>query len=191
MHHRRLLTMQRGFTLIEMLVSIALFAVIMTMALGALLSLSVADRRAEAVKSGMDNLTFALDSMSRAIRTGSVYHCGTGGTITAQQDCSFGDVYFTFVNATGQQVYYQVDLTNSNCGTGYTSCIERSSNGVTWTPITSPDLVINSGEFTVVGASATVQPTVFLTVTGSVIISGTQQANFYMQTDATQRIYDL
>jgi len=180
----------RGFTLIEMLVSIALFATIMTMALGALLALSVADRRAEALKSAMDNLTFALDSMSRSIRTGSTYHCGAGGIAGSQQDCSSG-TYLTYVTATGSRVYYQFDTSDTNCGAGYTGCIERSTDGTNWFPITSPDLAVTGGSFTVVGASATLQPTVFINVTGTVTINGTQQNTFYMQTDVTQRIYDL
>src|SRR4051812_11444285 len=91
----------RGFTLIEMLVSITLFSVVMVMALGALLSLSVADRRAEALKSSIDNLTFALDSMSRAIRTGNTYHCGSSGTLSVAQDCTTGNNYITLITANG------------------------------------------------------------------------------------------
>lgn len=175
-----------------MLVSVALFATVMVMALGALLALSVADRRAEATKSAMDNMTFALDSMSRAIRTGSSYQCNTGIHV-GQADCAAGGTQISFTAATGGTVYYRLDKTTATCGqTGTIGCIERSFDNATWSPITSPDIVItNSALFTVLGQSATVQPTVLITATGIVQLTATQQTPFYMQTTVTQRIYDL
>jgi len=182
-----------------MLVSVALFATIAVMALGALLSLSVADRRAEAMKSAMDNLTFALDSMSRAIRTGSTYHCGSTGVYTTTQDCPTGSNFLTLATANGSRVYYQLDTAQdatSHCGqtTLPYGCIERSTDGSTWFPITSPDLVLSSTGFlfySTGAAVAGVQPVVLITTSGVVQITGAQQQTFRMQTAVTQRIYDL
>ena len=194
----------RGFTLIEMLVSIAIFSIVMTMALGALLALSVADRKAETLKSGIDNLTFALDSMSRAIRTGSVYHCGTGGTATSPQDCTgiSADTYITFLSSNGVQTYYQLDVAQdgtSLCGQTVLpyGCIERKQGAGAWIPITSPDIVIlNTGHLFDVKGSAfsssgdTVQPKVVITINATVPVSITQNTLVHMQTSVTQRIYD-
>jgi len=69
------LNLQKGFTLVEMLVSVAIFAVVMTVALGSLLAMSESDRKAQTLKSVINNLNFSLDSMSRAIRTGTTYSC--------------------------------------------------------------------------------------------------------------------
>ncbi len=190
--------MKRGFTLVELLVSVAIFSVVMTMALGALLALSVADRKAQTMKSAIDNLTFSLDSMTRAMRTGSNYHCGIGGAPTTPQDCNAtGANYITFTQAGGSQVYYQLDTANAaTCGqtTGSVGCIERSSDGVTWYPITSPDIIIqNTGFlFHVVGAPVgdSLQPKVLVTVSGLVQVSSTQTNTFRMQSSVTQRIYD-
>jgi prepilin-type N-terminal cleavage/methylation domain-containing protein len=196
----------KGFTLIEMLVSVAIFSTVMTMALGALLALSVADRKAETLKSGIDNLTFALDSMSRSIRTGQNYHCGAGGVATTPQDCyasGIGNTYLTFLASNGVQTYYQLD--NAQDGTslcGQTllpyGCIERKLGaGGAWIPITSPDLVILSTGylFKVVGSlpsstGDTVQPKVVITVSATVPVSATQNTAVHMQTAVTQRIYD-
>ena len=65
-----------GFTLIEMMVSIALFAIVMVMSMGAILSIVAANKKAQALNSVMTNLNFAVDSMSRDIKTGYNYHCG-------------------------------------------------------------------------------------------------------------------
>lgn len=197
---------KNGFTLIELLVSVALFSIIMVMALGALLSLSSADRRAETLKSAIDNITFALDSMSRAIRTGSTYDCGNQAS-TAVQDCSNGADYFTFLSSGGVQTYYRLEnLTIDPSGAAAScdqtapnvGCIERSINGgSTWLPITSPDIVVGGAGylFHAIGTAPSsagnyIQPKVIITVSGTVPITSSQTTAFNMQTSVTQRIYD-
>lgn len=68
---------QSGFTLIEMIVSLALFSVVVTIAVGALLVLIASNQRLQNEQSVMTNLSFALDSMTREIRTGTNYYCLT------------------------------------------------------------------------------------------------------------------
>ncbi len=60
-----------GFTLIEMLVSISIFMVVMTVAAGSMVSIMDGNRKAQAIKSVMDNLSFALEGISKSARTGS------------------------------------------------------------------------------------------------------------------------
>jgi prepilin-type N-terminal cleavage/methylation domain-containing protein len=64
-----------GFTLIEIIVSLALFSVVVTIAVGALLILIASNRQLQNEQSVLSNLSFALDSMTREIRTGSNYFC--------------------------------------------------------------------------------------------------------------------
>src|SRR3989344_3957545 len=77
-----------GFTLIEMIIAVGLFAVVMLVCVGALLSLVGANRKAQALQSVMNNLNVAVDGMVRSIRMGSTYHCGDIGTYTDPADCS-------------------------------------------------------------------------------------------------------
>src|SRR3989344_3450237 len=65
----------RGFTLIEMMVSTSIFIMVMVVAAGAILSISSANRKSQATKVAIDNLSFALESMSRHIRVGTDYSC--------------------------------------------------------------------------------------------------------------------
>jgi prepilin-type N-terminal cleavage/methylation domain-containing protein len=198
---------KNGFTLIELLVSVAIFSVMMVLALGALLSLSVADRKAETLKSAVDNMTFALDSMTRAIRTGQNYDCGNQASIAAA-DCTAGSIanqnganYFTFLASNNIQTYYRLDAAQdgtSLCGqtTLPYGCVERKLGSAgAWLPITSPDIVIQSANgflFHTKGALTgdNVQPKVIITLSGTVPVSTTQNTSFYMQTTVTERIYD-
>ncbi len=66
---------QTGFTLIEMIVSLAVFSVVITISIGALLMLIATNQKLQAEQSVLTNLSFALDSMTREIRTGTQYLC--------------------------------------------------------------------------------------------------------------------
>ncbi len=190
----------RGFTLIELMVSVAIFAIIMVIALGALLSISAADRKAETVASVMNNLNFAVESMTRTIRTGYDYHCAT----TTGGDCASGGTLFKFTAQGGAQTVYTFD-NSASCGQTGTiqGCILRSTDGgATYLPITAPEVIITniagSGSgltFYLRGSTLgnngdNVQPNVVITVTGYVQISGTQKTPFNLQTSVTQRLYD-
>jgi prepilin-type N-terminal cleavage/methylation domain-containing protein len=68
---------QLGFTLIEMIVSLAVFSIVVTITVGALLVLVGTNQQLQDEQSVMTNLSFALDSMTREIRTGTHYFCET------------------------------------------------------------------------------------------------------------------
>ncbi len=66
---------QSGFTLVEMIVSLAIFSIVVTVSVGALLVLVGTNQQLQGEQSVMTNLSFALDSLTREIRTGSGYYC--------------------------------------------------------------------------------------------------------------------
>ncbi len=66
---------QNGFTLVEMIVALAVFSVVATISVGALLTLIASNNNAQSEQNVMTNLSFALDSMTRELRTGSYYYC--------------------------------------------------------------------------------------------------------------------
>ena len=74
---------QSGFTLIEMIVSLGVFSVVITIAVGALLVLIATNQQLQAEQSVMTNLSFALDSMTREIRTGTRYFCDSRTNVNA------------------------------------------------------------------------------------------------------------
>ncbi len=65
---------QKGFTLVEMIVSMAIFIVVALIAVGALLKVLDANRKSLNLKTAINNLNFALESMSREMRVGGEYY---------------------------------------------------------------------------------------------------------------------
>ena len=202
--------MKRGFTLIELLVSTAVFTIVMVVALGALLSLSEANRKADILNSSINNLSFALDSMSRALRTGTNYHCTSGGILAEPKDCGAGGssgitpgTYLTFLDADGIRVTYRFDNAQdetSLCGQTAKpyGCIERSVNGGAFLPLTMPEVIVTNLSFYVTGAEPknaasedTTQPKVTILLNAYTSVKATQKSVFSLQTSVTQRIYDL
>src|SRR3989338_9611363 len=113
-------TTSSGFTLIELIVAVGLFAVVMLISVGALMSLVSANRKAQALQSVINNLNITLDGMVRSIREGSDYQCGSQPV--TDPDCSEGGSSITFVSHDGQTIVYAYDA-------GNTSLTKSDSNG--------------------------------------------------------------
>ncbi len=184
---------QRGFTLIEILVSVAIFATVMVIALGALLSISESDRKAQTLKSVINNLNFSLDAMSRAMRTGTNYHCDvTQGTVTSPRDCTQaggGATSIAFLSAENQTIRY-CRGNGSTCSTTGTAVLV-SKNGAAYAPLTAAEVTITNLQFYVTGAQgATLQPYAVILLSGRVPVSASQNSTFDLQASVTQRLYD-
>jgi prepilin-type N-terminal cleavage/methylation domain-containing protein len=74
---------QSGFTLVEMIVSLAVFSTVVTISVGALLVLISSNEQLQNEQSVMTNLSFALDSMTREMRTGTYYYCDSAVNYSA------------------------------------------------------------------------------------------------------------
>lgn len=170
---------QRGFTLVEMIVALAVFSVVVTIAVGALLTLIAANEQLQKERNIMTNLSFALDSMTREIRTGTKYYCDAqnsvnGGAAGARifmngevlssspsiySDCSSGNnlnrIYqgISFIEGgdsiTGAPDTRLVYFYNSNEGKIY-----RRVSGGSAQSIVSSDIFITDAEFFVTGSKA-------------------------------------
>jgi prepilin-type N-terminal cleavage/methylation domain-containing protein len=68
------ITMKKGFTLVEMLVTVSLFAIIITIAVGGFLNAERTERQVSSLISAQSNVSIVLEQMSRDIRTG-YYFC--------------------------------------------------------------------------------------------------------------------
>ncbi len=193
----------RGFSLIEMLVAVAIFAVVMTMALGALLAMAESDRRAQTLKSVVNNLNFVLDSMSRSIRTGQSYHCDTTVTpITTTRDCaatSANSFAYLPSGVASNRTIYRLETTGGAnaalCGQplARVGCILRSTDGgTTYSAVTSSEVYITTLHFNVLGSTSGdfFQPKLTIRLAGEVTTSATQKSVFNLQTSITQRLYD-
>lgn len=185
-----------GFTLIEMMVSVSIFAMVMVTATGALLSILDANRKAQFQQISFSNIDFALESMSRAIRVGSQFRCISGSYSNANvdqtQDCSSGASAFAFEPYGGSpstpndQVVYRL---NGNQ-------IERSTTGgggSSFVPMTSPEIVIEGLTFYVRGSGLGDgrQPVVLISLYGRAGTTTKSRVDFNLQTTVTQRLFDI
>ena len=167
---------KKGFTLIELMVSSAIFIIVMVIAIGAVLSIVDANRKAQSLNTVMTNLNFAVESMVRDINTGSNY-CG-GNTCSASS--------LSFTNSHGQSVTYSF-----NKPTGQNGQIIKTLNGVS-APLTAPETNITSMSFYERGQAVGdgIQPVVLLYLEGKVGISAKTTSDFKLQTLISQRKLD-
>lgn len=205
---------KNGFTLVEMLVAVALFAVVMTVSVSALLALVDANRKAQAIQSVISNLNIALDGMVRQIRMGSRYHCGTASQssnlalLASAANCTAGGTLIAFEpfagNATNSSDQWAYWLSNNR--------LYRRSNpgsGSVVVPITAPEVRIDSFTVYVTGAEETLrsnpsdtqQPKVVLVIKGTAGAAGMGaflspgrdriETEFTIQATASQRLLDI
>lgn len=176
--------LKKGFTLVEMIIATSLFIVVVTVSMGAILSIFEANRSARASKTVMDNLNLALENMARTVRFGTNYHCGNPtGNLSTPLDCPNGDTFLA-VNFEGQTIVYRKNGTS----------IQRSDNGgATYTNITSPEnTVIEQLTFYTRGTANDSQPYVLVVIKG---YSGNPnkptKSTFSIQTIMSQRKLDI
>jgi prepilin-type N-terminal cleavage/methylation domain-containing protein len=78
-----------GFSLLEILVAVSVFAVVMTIGLRSVLTVVDANQKTQSLNAVMANLNITLESMTRSLRTGVNYRCGNATTLeTEPGDCT-------------------------------------------------------------------------------------------------------
>lgn len=90
-----------GFTLLEMVVSFGIFAVVIVIAVGAMLAINNAQIKASNIQNIQDNLRFAVESMTKEMRTGKSF-LPFGGSPPAYAG-------LTFTRSDSSQVGYCLD----------------------------------------------------------------------------------
>lgn len=167
----------QGYTLIELIVSVGLFALVMMLASGAYLVMIGVNRHVQGVATGIDNLSFALEAMTRTIRTGSDYGCPSSG-----MDCTLGGSTFSVIDSSGVNVIYTLS--------GGTIIQTRQGNPVS---LTEPSVNVSSLTFYTFGTvpGDTNQPRVTMVITGTVSSGKGKEEKFNIETGATMRGSDL
>jgi prepilin-type N-terminal cleavage/methylation domain-containing protein len=177
-----------GFTLVEMIVSVGLFAIVMLVTMTGYLALVNLERKARTTNDLVTNLTFVLDTMSRSMRTGTNFQCNGGGNCWLSPGESF-----TFVNDQNQIVTYRYDTTHHSIGqcVGGGACTDTTDS-----VLVDPRVTIPTGglKFYVDGTSKgdSMQPHVTMTVKGTLTPDAvTGPVSFTIQTSASQRLLDI
>jgi prepilin-type N-terminal cleavage/methylation domain-containing protein len=192
-----------GFTLIEMLVSLALFTIIATVTVGTLLVLIAGNSRVTGEQEVLTTLSFALDSMTREIRTGSEYFCGNANSVisasvvsssTDEQSCSIPNFGLSF-RESGQSIS-EGDDNNRIAYYFKNKMIYRRVGDKTETPLIGNEISVLDARFVVTGtpplrnSSDKQQPTVTIFITAQASSSELTKP-FTLQTTVVQRALDI
>jgi prepilin-type N-terminal cleavage/methylation domain-containing protein len=186
----------RGFTLIELMVATALFIIVMIMAMSSLGVSSSTNKKAQQLSLAMENVNFAMESMTRSLRIGSNYTCRIEPELIIlssnppTRDCDFN-------TEGGYLVAFKPSITNSNYPSfiafksfdnGTWHSLQRCDNDSTCIDLTSPNVNIEILKFYVIGSNITdgIQPSVYIMMKGTVTVEG-ESSSFAIQTIASQR----
>ncbi len=199
----------KGFTIIETMISVTLFIIITVVGIGALLNANLLYNKSQDMRSIIDNLNFIMEDMSRNTRTGYNYHCfisgvdisSVGDSISTPLSCSGGGFGIAFESAYGDpidhndQVVYSIGVDENDNGK-----IFKSTQGPyttsSFVELTSDEIFIdpNLSSFVVVGAESievnTEQPLVTIRLVGKITYKNVVSP-FSIQTTVSQRLLDI
>jgi prepilin-type N-terminal cleavage/methylation domain-containing protein len=186
---------ERGFTLIELMVATTIFTSIMLASMGSLFFTLDAARNSRSLRFAMDNVNFAMDSMTRSIRMGSNYTCAVGeDQIYMEQepptkDCLDGDgTFIVFIPQDADsktRIGYRIASRGDAKGTRE---LQRCDIKGVCVPVVSSQVDVQKLFFTVKGSSIDdkIQPSVYIIMKGTVTVKGVE-TSFSLQTFASQR----
>ena len=188
---KKLRNKDKGFTLIEIMTALSIFIIVMTVSMGSIIGIFDTNRKSRSLKTVMNNLNIAVETMSREIRFGQNYHCETNpdanGNFELPQNCnvSGGGKLLSFLSNDGEQLVYRIN----------NGAIEYSSDGGSkYVAITAPEITISNLSFYVIGAGSvpanTLQPKVYLNIRGESGESENTKTTFSLQTMISQRYLD-
>jgi len=171
-----------AFTLMEMLVSLTLFMVVTTIAVGSFTVVLRGQRHALAVQATQDNASVLIESMARDIRTGFNFTIPAGNIIPGSP--GIHGTALAFTNDEGVAVVYR--LNNAN--------LERSSNGgVSFQQISATKVLLTNFRFVLQGTTPgdNRQPTITIIARFENIgIRPEEQVAIDISTTLTQRELD-
>ncbi len=194
----------RGFTLVELLVTLGLFSMVIVLATGALFSAQAINARLQQTQVILDGVNLAIEVMSRDIRYGSNFYCSsaTSSPITtlARSSCTSGNTILVFhpaiplstSNPTADRVAYYRSATGAIYKQEYPAGVAVSSA----LRITPADVTISTLTFYLIGAESTPtdynQPLVTISVAGLTrpAKQGVAPVAFTVQTSSASRKLD-
>jgi len=181
-----------GFTLIEIMVAVSIFAMVMVVAIGAVLAVVAANKKAAALNSVITNLNFAIEGMVRDLRTGTNYNCGS--SVAGHNDCAeLGNDKVGFSSA-----QYRKSVGYGFGGADHPTCpkgIYKIINNTDVYCLTGPDIEVNQLKFYVIGSTAVLggdyrQPKIIVVINGNFVGYGAL-GDFSLQSMVSQRKLDI
>ncbi len=177
------------------MVAVSIFALVMVVAVGAILSVVAANKKAQALNSVITNLNFALEGVMRDLRTGYDYDCDAGTEIL--DDCgadgSSPGNSVRFISAQSSSIEGVRHVTYSLNTSDH--AIYKQVEGEQAYPLTAPEVNVEKMDFYVTGTDNSDsgnqdyrQPKILIVIQGR--YPGFNQ-DFSLQTLVSQRKLDI
>jgi prepilin-type N-terminal cleavage/methylation domain-containing protein len=183
---------KRGFSLIELIVVTAIFAIVFGTAISIFVSSLQSQRRILAHQQLLDSISYSIEYMSRALRMAKKNNvgdvdCGIGDKVNYYYDPDAHKIRFRDYNDKCHEFY----LLN-NCYPN-AACLMENIEGVYTSPlpITPNDLNVTSFNISLSGQEQTdnLQPRVTIVIDAQLKVSG--QPKIKVQTSVSQRSLDV
>lgn len=187
-----------GYTIIETMIAVSLFIIIMMTGMGALLNANLIHQKSQNMRSIMDGLNFAMEDMSKNLRTGYSYQCFdinqdlSAVSIGTPRSCQNGWA-LVFESATGDRTTYQDQWVYYISSDGIFKSIDGAQSFIKLTPDEVVMDDIASG-FEVFGAEPPPgdkqQPFIKIKLVGKITFKNIETP-FSLQTSVSQRLIDV
>ena len=163
------------------MVAVSIFIIVMTISMGSILSVFDANRKSRSLKTVLNNLNLAVESMAKEMRFGRNYHCGPGA-VTIPRNCPLGDTLMSFLSSDGVQITYRLSGQS----------IEKKIGSDVYIAVTAPEIIIDDLIFYTLGAGSgdSLQPKVLVKIKSHAGTGGSQ-SDLTLQTLVSQRVLDL
>ena len=162
-----------GFTLVELLVSISIFVIVTTIAVGGFVTALRSQRQATGLIAANSNASLVIEQMAREIRTGDSF-CVGGQTCLSSSELSFR-------NGAGNIVTYRLN--------GAEGGIERRVDSGAFQKITADNVNVRYLGFTLLGQDPGdgLQPRVTMVLGVSARVSGVEGGVIALETTVSSR----
>lgn len=199
-------THNKGFTLIEVMVAVSIFTIVVTVGIGALVTVNNAYRKTSATRQSTAAVSSAIEFVTRQLRTAQYVYCGdafvdgvTLSSTTVRTDCvdPAASSAVSFVNQDNEQITVTTEPSSDPTRDLIVIKTQAMSNGIlqggapSVEPLTDKAVVdIDNMYFSIEGLSTQdiIQPSVVMVVEGTVVGRTAQQ--FALQTTVTPRALD-
>lgn len=161
--------MQKGATIVELIISVGLFVVLISLASTSFVQALRTQRIVTSISASMNDVAFVTEQIAREVRVGfSISGSVTGDSID-------------FTNSDGDVIFYKF------IGQGIGRCINSCGPDSDYKMLTSPDVEIDNVEFILQGTSSDGEPP---RVTIIVSVIAENQVRINLQTTISSRILD-
>ena len=193
---------KQGFTLVEIMVSVAIFAIIMTIGMGSLISMTTTYRISQQEKQVHDSLNYSLESITREMRLGTYYHSESSGNLhgagtypfvgSSGADGESDGVGFLATDNRGYVSYYVLDGVLYRNTYAESGGVILSSDALT----DSAEIEITDATFTVMGTASYAdgdlnQPLVWIRLSARSAQNDEDDRLTVIQTLVSQRLLDF